>query len=110
MGNTAFKAKKFKDAIDFYTRAIDVYPTEDATCAIFYNNRGACLSHIKPVQHEKIIGDCTWRLCELGPDLWLSSNQGRGSGVGGRGSGVGGRAALPAVYPPGAYPLRVLTC
>jgi import receptor subunit TOM70 len=58
-GNTAFKAKKWDVAIDFYTKAIDVYPAEDATCAIFYNNRGACLSHIKPVQHEKIIGDCS---------------------------------------------------
>lgn len=59
LGNTAFKAKKYAEAAELYTKAIELYPGEDSTCAVFYNNRGACLSHIKPVQHEKIIADTT---------------------------------------------------
>ncbi|RNF14137.1 stress-inducible protein STI1-like [Trypanosoma conorhini] len=40
-GNEAFKAKKYADAIHFYTKAIELSPQAEAAAAL-YSNRAAC--------------------------------------------------------------------
>ncbi|RNC60228.1 stress-inducible protein STI1-like [Trypanosoma cruzi] len=40
-GNEAFKAKKYEDAIDCYTKAIDMSPESEVAAAL-YSNRAAC--------------------------------------------------------------------
>lgn len=40
-GNDFFKQKKYKEAIDFYTKAIDIDPNSEASAAL-YSNRAAC--------------------------------------------------------------------
>ncbi|RNF02654.1 stress-inducible protein STI1-like [Trypanosoma rangeli] len=40
-GNEAFKAKKYEDAIHYYTKAIDLSPQPEAAAAL-YSNRAAC--------------------------------------------------------------------
>ncbi|KAF8490106.1 hypothetical protein JB92DRAFT_3147931 [Gautieria morchelliformis] len=50
-GNAAFKAKHFGDAIDLYTRAIDLHPTEPT----YLTNRAACnmaLHRFRPALHD----------------------------------------------------------
>jgi DnaJ homolog subfamily C member 7 len=51
-GNVAFKAKRYGEAIDFYTRAIDLYGGEPA----YYTNRAASYMAIK--RFRTALADC----------------------------------------------------
>ena len=52
-GNTAFKAKQYKEAAVLYTRAFNVDPTNAAVLG----NRA--MAHLKLNQHEHVVKDCT---------------------------------------------------
>lgn len=75
-GNAAYNSKNFTEAIDCYTRAIEISPKPEA---VFYSNRAACqCSHIyilicfsivsfgenvgyinmKPPKYELVLQDC----------------------------------------------------
>ena len=41
-GNDAYKARKFDEAIDYYSKALNTAPSIDEDCAVFYCNRAAC--------------------------------------------------------------------
>lgn len=41
-GNDAYKARRFDEAIETYTKALEVSPVIDEDCAVFYCNRAAC--------------------------------------------------------------------
>jgi tetratricopeptide (TPR) repeat protein len=60
-GNQKLSSQQYQQAIDLYTKAIDL----DATNAIYYSNRAAAYSHLN--QHEKAIEDCE-RSIELNPN------------------------------------------
>ncbi|KAI5478253.1 mitochondrial outer membrane translocase receptor TOM70 [Pseudohyphozyma bogoriensis] len=51
-GNKSYSAKKFTEAIEFYTKAIECEEQ-----AVFYSNRAACYTNLN--QQEKVIEDCT---------------------------------------------------
>lgn len=51
-GNVFFKLKKYTEAIDFYSQAIETLPT-----AVFYGNRAACYFYLS--QYDQVISDCT---------------------------------------------------
>ena len=54
-GNSAYQARKFATAIDYYTRAIAVTPKPEP---VFFSNRAACYVNLNPPQHEKVVEDC----------------------------------------------------
>ena len=54
-GNSAYQARKFPTAIDYYTRAIAVTPTPEP---VFFSNRAACFVNVNPPEHEKVVEDC----------------------------------------------------
>ncbi|KAF9788389.1 mitochondrial outer membrane translocase receptor TOM70 [Thelephora terrestris] len=54
-GNDHYQKDSFEQAAEFYTRAINVSPTEEP---VYYSNRGACYMNMKPPQFDLIIEDC----------------------------------------------------
>ncbi|RPD58165.1 ADP/ATP carrier receptor [Lentinus tigrinus ALCF2SS1-7] len=54
-GNSAYQARKFATAIDYYTRAIAVTPKPEP---VFFSNRAACYVNLNPPQHDKVVEDC----------------------------------------------------
>lgn len=55
LGNDAFKARKYKEAMDHYTKAIAM--SESSQCAVFFSNRAACHSALE--QYTDVVSDCT---------------------------------------------------
>ncbi|KAF8123549.1 nucleotide hydrolase-domain-containing protein [Boletus edulis] len=47
--------RKFEQAIDLYTQAIQVSPRPEP---VFYSNRAACYMYMSPPQHERVVADC----------------------------------------------------
>ncbi|EGD83696.1 hypothetical protein PTSG_04301 [Salpingoeca rosetta] len=56
-GNEAYKARRFDDAINAYTKALETAPVVDEDCAVYYCNRAACYLFQK--KYDKVIEDCT---------------------------------------------------
>ncbi|GJJ14176.1 hypothetical protein Clacol_008437 [Clathrus columnatus] len=54
-GNAAYNSKKFTEAIDFYTRAIEISPKPEA---VYYSNRAACYINMKPPKYDLVLRDC----------------------------------------------------
>ncbi|KAF9221146.1 ADP ATP carrier receptor [Gyrodon lividus] len=54
-GNTLYQARKFEQAADFYTQAIEVSPRPEP---VFYSNRAACYMNMSPPQFERVVADC----------------------------------------------------
>lgn len=55
-GNKFYTAKRYETAIEVYTEALEVYPDQDETLAIFYSNRAACYAQLN--QEEKVLENC----------------------------------------------------
>lgn len=55
-GNNAYQQRIFDQAIEFYSRAINVSPKREA---VFYCNRAACYLNTTPPNYELIVQDCT---------------------------------------------------
>lgn len=57
-GNNLFKVKNFREAIECYTRAIDLCPSEKKDeLSTFYQNRAAAHEMLK--EYKEVIRDCT---------------------------------------------------
>ncbi|KAF8429982.1 mitochondrial outer membrane translocase receptor TOM70 [Boletus edulis BED1] len=54
-GNSLYQTRKFEQAIDLYTQAIQVSPRPEP---VFYSNRAACYMYMSPPQHERVVADC----------------------------------------------------
>ncbi|KAG8905007.1 TOM (translocase of outer membrane) complex component [Tulasnella sp. 403] len=54
-GNQAYQHKKFSQAIDLYTRAIEVASAPEA---VYFSNRAACYMNLQPAEYEKAVTDC----------------------------------------------------
>jgi import receptor subunit TOM70 len=54
-GNSAYQARSFIKAEQYYTRAIEVSPHPEP---VFDSNRAACYVSMEPPQHEKVVADC----------------------------------------------------
>lgn len=59
-GNSHFRLKEFQKAIEYYTEAIKISPSNDNNKAIFYCNRATCFVHTQ--RYESAIADCTTAL------------------------------------------------
>ncbi|EIM84818.1 mitochondrial outer membrane translocase receptor TOM70 [Stereum hirsutum FP-91666 SS1] len=58
-GNKAYQGRRFTEAVEYYTRAIDISPKPEP---VFYSNRAACFVNMSPPQHERVIEDCNTAL------------------------------------------------
>lgn len=54
-GNTAYAARNFARAVEFYTQAIEVSPSPEA---VYFSNRAACYVNFSPPQYELVVQDC----------------------------------------------------
>ncbi|KAI9846073.1 MAG: hypothetical protein M1837_004329 [Sclerophora amabilis] len=63
-GNTSFKAGRYQEAVDTYTKALEVDPLNKSTNSKLLQNRAMC--SIKLKEYDSAISDCT-RALELDP-------------------------------------------
>lgn len=68
-GNDAFKAKNFKEAIDWYTKAIDLDPASESSAAL-YSNRAASWSSLN--DNNKALADA--ESCIRVKPAWLKGH------------------------------------
>lgn len=61
-GNRRFQSKDYQGALDQYEQALRLTPRNHPDRAIFHSNRAACLMHMKPVQYETVVRECTLAL------------------------------------------------
>ncbi|KAJ7577925.1 hypothetical protein C8J56DRAFT_1016670 [Mycena floridula] len=54
-GNAAYKKLAYSEAVDLYTRAIEVSPKAEP---VFYSNRAACYMNLSPPNYELVVKDC----------------------------------------------------
>jgi import receptor subunit TOM70 len=54
-GNTLYQNRKFQQAIDLYTRAIQVATKSEP---VYYSNRAACYMNMTPPKYELAVQDC----------------------------------------------------
>ncbi|KAF9512040.1 hypothetical protein BS47DRAFT_1486522 [Hydnum rufescens UP504] len=54
-GNAAYQARKFTQAVDLYTQAIEISPHAEA---VYFSNRAACYVNFSPPQYELVVRDC----------------------------------------------------
>lgn len=54
-GNKLYGAKKYKEAVACYTKALEVAEKEEA---VFYSNRAACYQNMSPPNYEQVVKDC----------------------------------------------------
>ncbi|KIK92672.1 hypothetical protein PAXRUDRAFT_146797 [Paxillus rubicundulus Ve08.2h10] len=54
-GNNLYQTRKFEQAADFYTQAIEVSPRPEP---VFFSNRAACFVNMSPPQFERVVADC----------------------------------------------------
>jgi len=54
-GNQAYSSHKFEQAVEYYSRAINVTPKREP---VFYSNRAACYMNITPTNYELVVKDC----------------------------------------------------
>jgi len=55
-GNNAIKTGKYDEAIEFYTKALEIDPCNKKLNAVLYANRAA--AHLKKKDTDKAIADC----------------------------------------------------
>ncbi len=67
-GNGAFKSKNFEQAIELYTQAIELDPTDH----VFYSNRSGCYTSLK--KYEEAIQDGN-KCIELKADWFKGYNR-----------------------------------
>ncbi|KAJ6632484.1 hypothetical protein B0H10DRAFT_2206835 [Mycena sp. CBHHK59/15] len=70
-GNAAYSTKKFADAAQLYTLAIEVSPKPEP---VFYSNRAACYVNMTPPKHELVVQDCDEAL-KLDPNYVKALNR-----------------------------------
>jgi DnaJ family protein C protein 7 len=63
-GNTQFKTGKYRDAINTYSQALEIDPTQRVTNSKILQNRALCYNKVK--EYKSAIADCTKAL-ELDP-------------------------------------------
>jgi len=75
-GNEAFKAQRWEDALECYTKAIKLVDEENKDKAVFLKNRAA--THLKLEQYEDAVRDCTSALeiCPNDPKALFRRAQG----------------------------------
>lgn len=56
-GNAAFKAKKFREAIELYSKGLEIDPTNKNINSRLYQNRAQAYTNLK--EYQKAIDDCT---------------------------------------------------
>lgn len=54
-GNKLYGAKKYKEAVACYTKALEVAEKEEA---VFYSNRAACYQNMTPPNYDQVVKDC----------------------------------------------------
>ncbi|KAM5468018.1 hypothetical protein MauCBS54593_005300 [Microsporum audouinii] len=81
-GNAAFKSRKYREAIDLYTRGLEVDPSNKDINSKLLQNRAQ--AHININQFEKAIDDCTKAL-ECDP-TYLKARRVRAKAYGGAGN------------------------
>lgn len=54
-GNTLYQDRKFQQAVDLYTRAIQVATKSEP---VYYSNRAACYMNMTPPKYELAVQDC----------------------------------------------------
>ncbi|KAG2136574.1 ADP/ATP carrier receptor [Suillus bovinus] len=54
-GNTLYQNRKFQQAVDMYTRAIQVATKSEP---VYYSNRAACYMNMTPPKYELAVQDC----------------------------------------------------
>ncbi|KAG0698788.1 mitochondrial outer membrane translocase receptor TOM70 [Suillus ampliporus] len=54
-GNTLYQNRKFQQAVDMYTRAIQVATKPEP---VYYSNRAACYMNMTPPKYELVVQDC----------------------------------------------------
>ncbi|KAI6030245.1 mitochondrial outer membrane translocase receptor TOM70 [Pisolithus marmoratus] len=54
-GNALYQARKFTQAAELYTQAIQVSPKPEP---IFHSNRAACYMNMSPPEFERVVEDC----------------------------------------------------
>ncbi|KAG2036581.1 ADP/ATP carrier receptor [Suillus americanus] len=54
-GNTLYQNRKFQQAVDMYTRAIQVATKSES---VYYSNRAACYMNMTPPKYELAVQDC----------------------------------------------------
>ncbi|KAF8315550.1 mitochondrial outer membrane translocase receptor TOM70 [Cantharellus anzutake] len=54
-GNTAYSARNFVRAVEYYTQAIEISPSPEA---VYFSNRAACYVNFSPPQYELVVQDC----------------------------------------------------
>ncbi|KAK1353466.1 HSP-interacting protein [Heracleum sosnowskyi] len=61
-GNNRFQAKDFVGALEIYNNALELIPKVHPERAVFHSNRAACLMQMKPIDYDKVIGECSLAL------------------------------------------------
>lgn len=56
-GNDAYKNKNYKEAINYYTKALEIIPESDEERSVFFCNRAAC--HLFLDNVDEVIADCS---------------------------------------------------
>ncbi|OJA17379.1 hypothetical protein AZE42_10968 [Rhizopogon vesiculosus] len=54
-GNALYQNRKFQQAVDMYTRAIEVATKPEP---VYYSNRAACYMNMSPPKYELVVQDC----------------------------------------------------
>ncbi|KAI3771229.1 hypothetical protein L6452_02388 [Arctium lappa] len=61
-GNKRFQDRDFVGALEQYEKALKLTPKMHPDRAVFHGNRAACLMQIKPIDHDKVISECSMAL------------------------------------------------
>lgn len=61
-GNRRFQSKDYLGALKQYEDALKLTPKTNPDRAVFHSNRAACLMHIKPIDYDSVISECTFAL------------------------------------------------
>ncbi|KAL1961291.1 hypothetical protein VTO42DRAFT_19 [Malbranchea cinnamomea] len=81
-GNAAFKARKYREAIEIYTRGLEIDPSNRDINSKLLQNRAQAYSNLK--EYEKAIEDCTKAL-EFDP-TYIKARRTRAKAYGGAGN------------------------
>ena len=81
-GNAAFKARKYREAIELYTKGLAIDPTNKNINSRLYQNRAQAHTNLK--EYQKAIDDCT-RAIETDP-TYIKARKTRAKAYGGAGN------------------------